>query len=664
MTNLGRFILTSIISLATASFTSIHGTESITQGDLTFSVNASDPALTVSVARIRDASVSEVIIPRTVEYDGIIYEVSAISTGAFKDSGITSVTIPQTVMRINSKAFEGCKLLSKVIIEDGVPPLYMSNNYSYSGDSDRAEGRGLFSSCPLKEVYIGRNLTYPADNSDGYSPFAKHNITKAEIGPTVTNLYRNLFWGCLSLKEISFAPNSNLTTISDEALSETGLESLILPDSATDICGSFRQCRSLTKIHFGKNLKNILLSFFRFDSLAEIDVDPDNQYYYSENRLLYSHDKKTLLRVPISLEECNMLPVTSIENGAFRDCSKLKAIDFPDGVTTIQASAVTGCRNLTSIILPATIQTIGGTALGNYYYKMSTSWYNDGPDIATFSGPTGCLISKANTPPAAEDDTFTGRGNWTLWVPEGAKEAYSSATEWTNFGTIVEGACSLNVSCNIAMAGDVSGTGDYQPGETVTLSVIEKDPTKYTFEGWYEGPTILSTDRNFTFKLMRPIREVVAKFEPIPDAAQAEVTVKFIDGHLIIDILSVENGHTYITQILNEEGQTVATVKTETFFGENPAKVTDKTISEILDPSEKYTYHVKIYDTEDVLLAHYIGSIPMITTSISDIESENGVLQEITAYYRIDGALISAPKTPGVYIVRHANGKFSKILVK
>lgn len=637
----------------------VEAAETFTVDGLKYTIN-SPTAQTATVSGVDGASITDVVIPKIISLNGIAYEVSEIGGLAFQKSNITSISIPNTIIRVNKKAFDGCASLERVVIEDGNTSLYLSNDYSYDGDSDHAEGRNIFSSCPLKEVYIGRNLTYPSDNSDGYSPFACHGINKAEIGANVTVLNRNLFWGCTELKEITFTGESKLTSIEDEALSNCGLETLSFPDATTEVSGEFRQCKSMTKIHFGKSLKNIPLAFFRFNSLREIDVDANNETYSSENGVLYSRDKRTLMRVPLASTNVEIAAAETIATNAFRDCAQLHTIIFPDNTKEIKRYAATGNTELRTIVLPESVQAIEAGGLGTYYYKMSERWFNDGAELYSYEAPEGCLISKAQTPPIADNDAFHGREAWTLWVPEGCANAYAAADGWKIFSKVIEGPCHLTVKSNIATAGDVTGTGDYLPGESVNLSVTPLNPDKYIFTEWGAGNSIISTEPDFKFNILQPISEITACFEPIPDAAKDEVEMKVIDRHLIISIKQIENGETYITRICDPEGEIIATVKGETTTSAGDSTASTGSTDNILNSSETYTYHTRIYDSENSLLAYYTGNFSGAITSIGDIEADYNT--EETIYYNLQGMRVGNP-TSGFYIVRHGN-TISKEFVK
>ena len=58
----------------------------------------------------------------------------------------------------------------------------------------------------------------------------------------------------------------------------------------------------------------------------------------------------------------NSYKVYSIGNTAFYNCSSLKSITIPEGVTFIADRAFNGCSSLTSIRLPSTLTSIGGAA--------------------------------------------------------------------------------------------------------------------------------------------------------------------------------------------------------------------------------------------------------------------------------------------------------------
>ncbi len=57
----------------------------------------------------------------------------------------------------------------------------------------------------------------------------------------------------------------------------------------------------------------------------------------------------------------------------------------------------------------------------------------------------------------------------------------------------------LELSIDNSLGGSVSGDGSYKYGESVTISVTLND--NYTFNGWYEGTEVISTETSYTFTM-------------------------------------------------------------------------------------------------------------------------------------------------------------------
>lgn len=71
----------------------------------------------------------------------------------------------------------------------------------------------------------------------------------------------------------------------------------------------------------------------------------------------------------------------------------------------------------------------------------------------------------------------------------------------------------ISAAADPADGGAVAGGGEYDAGETVTLTATAN--TGYRFIGWYEGITMVSSEENYTFEVEAD-RELTAVFETLP----------------------------------------------------------------------------------------------------------------------------------------------------
>lgn len=164
---------------------------------------------------------ANVKIPESVEYNGVSYSVTKVANKAFANcKSLESISIPGSVVQIGetynisddgaSLPFYNCTALKSVRFEDGEKGLALGARYNGSGIE---YSRGLFSYCPLEEIYIGRNISYQDYSSYtfeeepgnyGYSAFYNQpKLTKVTISPAVTEIPAYLFYKCSALNNVS-----------------------------------------------------------------------------------------------------------------------------------------------------------------------------------------------------------------------------------------------------------------------------------------------------------------------------------------------------------------------------------------------------------------------------------------------------------------------------
>ena len=123
-------------------------------------LNATDVEVTGRAAGNTD---TDIVIPATVVYSGITYDVKTVGYAAFDTNALTSVIIPDSVTTIGNFAFTGSGLTS-VIIADSVTTI---GNFAFYNnaltsvtipDSVEAIGLGAFGLNALTSAVFGGNF--------------------------------------------------------------------------------------------------------------------------------------------------------------------------------------------------------------------------------------------------------------------------------------------------------------------------------------------------------------------------------------------------------------------------------------------------------------------------------------------------------------------------
>ena len=187
-------------------------------------------------------------------------------------------------------------------------------------------------------------------------------LTSITIPNSVTSIGGEAFRGCTGLTSITI-PNS-VTSIGTWAFNGcTGLTSITIGNSVTRIgVGAFEGCNGLTSITIPNSVTSISnWAFDRCTGLTSINVASENNYYSSNNGVLFNKKKTELIRYPQGKSQTSYtIPnsVTSIGYGAFSGCTGLTSITIPDSVTSIGSNAFEYCTGLTSITIPDSVTSI------------------------------------------------------------------------------------------------------------------------------------------------------------------------------------------------------------------------------------------------------------------------------------------------------------------
>jgi len=145
----------------------------------------------------------------------------------------------------------------------------------------------------------------------------------------------------------------------------SGLTSVVIPHGITSIGEeTFTICDNLTNVTISDSVTNIGdQAFASSTALQEINVDPLNLFYQSENGVLLNYNKTTLIQFPGGGPQNYNIPasVSVIGDFAFAD-SDVTSVMITSNVNEILTDAFVGCGNLTSITIPGSISTISDYA--------------------------------------------------------------------------------------------------------------------------------------------------------------------------------------------------------------------------------------------------------------------------------------------------------------
>lgn len=408
-----------------------------------------------------------VVIPSKI--NGVTVE--TIGHGAFRDSSVTSVTIPASVTEIGSNAFAGCTNLTSVHYAGDWSNLTIQSGNPAVQDAANA---------PLFD------FDFTPDNTAVIVTNYKYKGTAADV--TIPSRYEG----------------KPVTTIGHAAFFNSAVTSVTIPDSVTSISDdAFVNCPQLTNISIPNSVTHIGFSAFHScRSLKSITL-PSSLSTISE-ALFLGCSQLTTIHIPVS--------VTSIEDDAFAGCPSSMTVTYPGSKTQWDHDITKGSNN---------------DVLENHLIcaKLEATFTADGESISAQTIDRGGKFTKPAAPPK-ENHTFAGWYN--------GDEPFDFDADTTNAPNVLELVAKWEKSkYTVKFVSDHGSFKDQtiehgKPIDTDKLTIPTVEG--YTFDGWYADDT-----RTKEFDFSTPITSnttVYAKWEKnapvLPDTYALNVSGAFV----------------------------------------------------------------------------------------------------------------------------------------
>lgn len=397
--------------------------------------------------------------------------VTTIGNAAFRDSSVTSVTIPASVTEIGSNAFAGCTNLTSVNYAGDWSNLTIQSGNPAVQDAANA---------PLFDFEF-----IPPDNTAVIVTNYKYNGAAADV--TIPSRYQG----------------KPVTTIGHAAFFNSAVTSVTIPDSVTSISDeAFINCPKLTNISIPNSVTYIGFSAFSSCTSLKSITLPSSLSFIS-GALFLGCSQLTTIHIPVS--------VTSIGNNAFADCPSLMTVTYPGSKT--QWDDITKGRN--------------SDVLENHLIcaMLEATFTADGESISTQTIDRGGKFTEPAAP-SKENHTFAGWYN--------GDEPFDFDADTTKAPNVLNLVAKWDINkYTVQFVSEHGSFADQtiEHGETIkTDKLTIPEVEGYTFDGWYADHTC-TTEFDFT-KPITGDTKVYAKWEKnapvLPDTYALNVSGAFV----------------------------------------------------------------------------------------------------------------------------------------
>ena len=368
---------------------------------------------------------------------------------------LESVYLPSTLKMFDTHNFIYCPNLNAIIFADDNQSYKSVDGVVYSKD-----GKTLVrfaNNCQKEYSIMEGTMTI------GEYAFHSSNIEKVYIPTSVTSIENGAFYSSEFLQEV-IIPNSVVTLGRSAFNGCSSLISIVLSNQITSIeSDCFIFCSSLKSITFPHNIKEINRTAFNYCSLLQkFEVDNANPYLCSDDGVIYSKDKNTIVRCPIALysEDFKIgegvetiadnafmgckniqkftlpLSIVSIGKHAFEDCS-MSSIQLSDDVQFVDYEAFSSCDSLKTFVLPNSLKEI---AESMFIFDYALSYVKIHGDVTKIGRSAFRFCRELSTIECTIkniDEVEVGNlafdgipDDCTWYIPLGTEEKYKTCSWW------------------------------------------------------------------------------------------------------------------------------------------------------------------------------------------------------------------------------------------
>ena len=414
-------------------------------------------------------------IPASVTYNDKTYNVISIGQEAFVEcSGLTSVTIPNSVTSIGSLAFYDCGSMISVSIPNSVTNIGRSAFYGCTGltsvnipDSVTSIDVGTFYRCNnLMSVTIPNSVI----SIGTWAFYQCTSLTSVTIGNSVTGIGEYAFSDCTGLASIVIEAENPPSLYGDVFGNDTLLQSIIVPcrkKEAYQSAAGWSNYASIIKYHpldykivaSPSEYGQVIVPVNACDSMIVIAI-PNYGYHFvkwsdgnMENPRAIVLTQDTTFTAEFAIAKNGMCGKENTLKWTYEDKSKTLTINGTGELTENYTFGIEAPTQMKSLIIGNEVTSIGDSA----FYGMTTINHliiGGNVDSIGDYAFAECknfddITCYANTVPTITYYTFLNVGNKQyiyLFVPEDRVRAYKRDTYWGLFDIQTMGAKSTETT--------------------------------------------------------------------------------------------------------------------------------------------------------------------------------------------------------------------------